>query len=158
MSPIKRTEHIAPLSRDHHFGLLFSWKINQGIKRGTDAKRIKSYIAYFWENHLRTHFKEEEEILFLKDEPGCMQAEKEHAEIGRLIKSITENENPDTANMQALANMISQHIRFEERELFLFLEQKLSLEQLTEIGNRLKELHIDAPMDNYGDEFWAEKP
>ena len=32
--PIKRSEYLKPLSRDHHQGLLLCWKIRTGLKKG----------------------------------------------------------------------------------------------------------------------------
>ncbi len=62
--PIKRNENMVPLSRDHHFGLLFCWKIRQGLKAKIDLERIRKYILHFWKSHLEQHFKEEETLLF----------------------------------------------------------------------------------------------
>ena len=41
--PIRRNENLKWLSREHHFALLATWKINQGIKKGIDNDRIKKY-------------------------------------------------------------------------------------------------------------------
>ena len=61
--PIKRSKELAPLSREHHEGLLFAWKIKQGLKNETETKLIAEYVQWFWKNHLQEHFTEEEQIL-----------------------------------------------------------------------------------------------
>jgi iron-sulfur cluster repair protein YtfE (RIC family) len=61
---MKRNDNIVWLSRDHHSGLLCSWKVRQGVKKEIEPGRIKNYILYFFENHLEDHFKAEEEVLF----------------------------------------------------------------------------------------------
>ena len=32
--PIKRSKELVPLSKEHHEGLLFAWKIKQGLQNG----------------------------------------------------------------------------------------------------------------------------
>ena len=64
LQPIRRNKHILELSRDHHFTLLFCWKIRQGLKMQIAPERLKNYVNYFWGEHMQPHFREEEEILF----------------------------------------------------------------------------------------------
>ena len=80
--PIKRNENLITLSKDHHFGLLFCWKIRQGLKAEIELDRIRKYINYFWEFHLKQHFIEEETILFnqVKDRL-CEDGFNQHKEI-----------------------------------------------------------------------------
>lgn len=151
---MKRNEHIIPLSRDHHFGLLFCWKIRQGVKRNVETERIRRYVAYFWDHHFRQHFHEEETILFiLKDDPYCRRAQEEHRAIEQLVKDIAQ---PDTGfdRLQSLADMVDRHIRYEERELFPYLEQALTEDQLNVIGRELQQLHAENATDDFKDEFW----
>jgi hemerythrin-like domain-containing protein len=61
--PIKRSQELAPLSREHHEGLLFAWKIRQGINRQIAPARIASFIQWFWKHHLEPHFQKEEHVL-----------------------------------------------------------------------------------------------
>jgi len=62
--PIKRSRSLAPLSRDHHDGLLLCWKIREGIRKAIEADRIRRYVAYCLEQQLALHFIEEEEVVF----------------------------------------------------------------------------------------------
>ena len=62
--PLKRHTSIVPLSKDHHHALLLCWKITQGLKKNIDVTRIKTYVDWFWENHVLLHFKIEEKYLF----------------------------------------------------------------------------------------------
>ncbi len=39
--PIKRSVALKPLSREHHHGLLLSWKIREGFNRNVEIERIK---------------------------------------------------------------------------------------------------------------------
>lgn len=151
---MRRDENIIPLSRDHHSGLLCCWKIRQGLKTNVDLERIQPYVIYFWKTHLQKHFYEEENILFvLKDDAFCEKAIKEHREIEQSINEIAEN-RVNKSVLEYLADLLEQHIRYEERELFPYLEQKLTVDQLSNIGVELSRLHETANPDDYKDAFW----
>lgn len=154
--PIKRSKELAPLSREHHDGLLFAWKIKQGLANGTSVETLCNYTRWFWSNHIKPHFKDEEKVLvkFLPDDnPLVQQMLKEHAQIRDLI--ILLDKEPDLNSLQLLAEFINNHIRFEERELFAYAEEVLNPEQLKEIYRDLpNESHCDT---EWTDEFWVKK-
>lgn len=153
--PIKRNINIVALSKDHHFGLLFCWKINEGIKKNIDLERIKAYVDFFWSKHLAAHFNEEEILLFNNREDSfCEKAKEDHQIIIKEIAKIKNNEARAKHDYLHLAQLINQHIRFEERVLFPHLELILSEKELNEIGVSLAQSHISF-IDNYEDEFWA---
>lgn len=152
---MKRNENIVHLSRDHHNGLLFCWKIRQGINKHIAIERIRKYVHYFWEDHLQKHFEEEESILFNKMQHElCEKAYADHATIKSLIEEINRGDAP-VEIYTSLADTLEEHIRFEERTLFVLLEQTLVPQQLSEIGAKLHPLHKTANTDTYPDEFWA---
>ncbi|MBO9617862.1 MAG: hypothetical protein J7539_02405 [Niabella sp.] len=150
---MKRNTHLVPLSREHHYGLLFCWKIRQGVTLKVAAARIVPYVRYFYETHLRQHFHEEEATLFTNNDPYCQRALTEHKEIVQRVLQLTENE-PDAAALISFADLLDAHIRYEERVAFPYLEQNLSQEQLDTIGNALRHLPTDAAADTYPDPFW----
>lgn len=149
---MKRNENIIALSHDHHFGLLCCWKIRQGLKKEVELSRIQKYVDYFWNQHLKEHFKEEEEILFpyLKDEFST-RVVKEHQDLEDLFNEISKDLS--IQNLEAFASLLDDHIRFEERQWFPHLEENLTENQLLEIGKTLAEVHSDEK-DNFEDEFW----
>ena len=159
--PIKRSKELAPLSREHHDGLLFVWKIKQGLANGTPVETLCNYTRWFWLNHIQPHFNVEEKVLvrFLPaDNPLVQQMLKEHAQIHDLIVSLEKDADPNS--LQLLAEFINNHIRFEERKLFPYAEKVLSPEQLQEIYSDLpNELHCDTDPIAIGwkDEFWVKK-
>ena len=154
--PIKRSKELALLSREHHDGLLFAWKIKQGLANGTSINTLVDYTRWFWSNHFQPHFKNEEEVLakFLPaDNPLVKQMFTEHAQIRDLVVSLDKGSN--TSALQQLAEVITNHIRFEERQLFVYAEQVLTPGQLSEIFNDLpNELACDT---EWKDEFWVKK-
>lgn len=154
--PIKRSKELAPLSREHHDGLLFAWKLKQGLANNTPLETIVNYTRWFWSNHIKSHFKDEEKVLvkFLPaDNALVKQMFKEHAQIRDLIISL--DREPDKSSLQLLAEFISNHIRFEERKLFVYAEEVLTPGQLNEIFNELPdETHCET---EWKDEFWVRK-
>lgn len=151
--PIKRTKEILKLSREHHFSLLFCWKIRQGLKKEIAADRICHYVFYFWPLFLDPHFKEEEEILFgLVKDNQVQKALADHQQIKTVFKKI------EISGLQyaedillELSDTIDSHIRFEERILFPHLCKALSDKQLRGIGDQL----VREPLvDDYQDQFW----
>jgi len=133
--PLKRDKNIQILSREHHHGLLFCWKIKTGIKNAVDPKRIVAYVHFFWDGHLKTHFKEEEDLLFCTvEDPLCKKTLRQHDEIRSLLLDL--NATYDT--LAELITNIEAHIRFEERELFPHLEKSLTAQELLSIGSALE--------------------
>ena len=149
---MKRNQNIVALSRDHHFGLLCSWKIKKGMQSKIDFQRIKNYIQHFESHHLRSHFEEEENILFPNSSEEIRKIiENDHAKIRELAESL--NHNEDESIFLEFADLLTAHIRFEERVWFPALENTLSEDVWKEIGLALDKIHI-AETDDYEDEFW----
>jgi hemerythrin-like domain-containing protein len=157
--PIKRNEHIVKLSKDHHFTLLFCWKIRSGLKLKVEPERIIKYVQYFWNKHMQPHFNEEETILFasVKNDAAVQKALNEHTQIQLQIKALGSLANNAQEELSALADTVDNHIRYEERELFPHLERILSNEQLKVIGNQLMSQHDPVSQDNFADQFWLKK-
>lgn len=149
---MKRNGNLVPLSRDHHFGLLYCWKIREGLKKNVEYSRIRKYINYFWHHSLSAHFEIEDIVLPETEHTGLQfQMEQEHAELRKLVSSI--NQSEDGRLLEDFAKALHSHIRFEERVVFPHLEAHLSEEQMTDIGLQLAEIHTPET-ENYQDQFW----
>ncbi|PZF74757.1 hemerythrin domain-containing protein [Taibaiella soli] len=153
---MKRHKGIQPLSRYHHAGLLFCWKIRQGIEKNVSAQRLRLYVKHFWEGHLQVHFKEEESMLFplLKDDI-TEQAIREHGYVERLIGMIVPATENEMGQFKELADALDNHIRFEERVVFPHIEREVPEETLAALGDRLSQLHGILEQDNSPDTFWV---
>jgi hemerythrin-like domain-containing protein len=157
--PIKRNENLVQLSRDHHATLLFCWKIRTGLKLNIDTERIKTYVQYFWQVHMQPHFVEEETILFAPVKDAAVQkALDEHADINKQVESIMASPIVQPQQLATLADVVDNHVRYEERELFPHLENILTGEQLKEIGSRLQAAAGTVCNDDFTDEFWKAGP
>ena len=148
--PIKRNENLKAISREHHHGLLLSWKIRNGIKKEIAPERIKAYIYWFYVEHLLPHFELEEKYVFpiLGNENELVKkALTEHRRLVRLFESETTN----MKNLIQIEEELESHIRFEERILFNEIQTVATQEQL----DLIKEIHTEEKfVDNLSDAFW----
>ena len=152
--PIKRSAELTPLSRDHHDGLLLVWKIREGLRNGTEPALIGQYLGWFWKEHLSAHFSAEETLLpslAAAGYEGVQRMMEEHRRLEEMFKT----ENWSTGQLQELATQLNDHIRFEERVLFPYLETSASPQQLKQVDEALqKEEKSNAVWEN---EFWLKK-
>jgi iron-sulfur cluster repair protein YtfE (RIC family) len=148
--PIKRSEFLKPLSREHHHGLLFCWKIRAGIKKDVEVSRIKKYADWFYQNYLVPHFEVEEKYVFPilgNDNELIKKAVSEHRKMKQLFESTTEFEK----KMGLIEEELKNHIRFEERILFDEIQKIATAEQLQSMEvNHSDEKYVD----NLTDPFW----
>ncbi len=153
-SPLKRNKNLEKLSHDHHHGLVFSVRLKKGNK--TTHNILINYVKDFWENHLLTHFEDEERLFLplLTDTEITGQFTSEHKQIRELVKKVISSANDESSRKYAfqLSELITSHIRFEERKMFPWLEKNSSFAELNNIGNELKENTIKP--DNFSPEFW----
>jgi hemerythrin-like domain-containing protein len=148
--PIKRHEALKPLSRQHHFGLLFSWKLRKGFSKNIAIERIKAYADWFFEAEIQPHFQLEEKHIFPileKDNPLIKRALKEHRRINRLFSDA---ETPEKS-LNLLEEELQAHIRFEERTLFNEIQKVATPEELEII----EDIHQEPEeKEEYADQFW----
>ena len=154
--PIKRSQALISLSREHHDGLLLVYKIRQGIKLTIEPERIASYCTWFWKHHLEQHFDNEERVLgpYL-DNLGALKDQlfREHSQIRQAMQEL--NNAPKYPNLENFGQLLNDHIRFEERVLFNEIERSVTPDQLEEIASKLSEEDKAIPI--WEDEFWIHK-
>ena len=148
--PIKRNENLKAISREHHHGLLLSWKIRAGLKKEIEPSRVKKYLDWFYVNHLLPHFELEEKYVFTilgEDNDLVKKALAEHKRLIRLF----ETEAATVTNLSLIEEELESHIRFEERILFNEIQTVATEEQL----ELIKKVHTeDKFVDNITDAFW----
>ena len=152
IKPIKRSAQLAPLSREHHEGLLFVWKIRQGIKKDIHPERMIAFVNWFWQSELEVHFRKEEQVLIpllLSREDLKNRLLHEHAHIVDSIEVARHNSYFET--LENLAQAVNDHIRCEERVLFNEVERMVSSEELMIIGEQLRD---EKRCGVWEDAFW----
>ena len=148
--PLKRHVSLQPFSREHHQGLLLGWKIRKGIKNGVAPERIKKYSDWFFKFYLEPHFEDEEKYIFPilgEDHELVKKALSEHR---RLTRLFTE-ENDLEITLNHIEEELERHIRFEERELFMLIQERATQGELKKISELHKELYF---IENQEDIFW----
>lgn len=158
IKPIKRRKELVSLSREHHDGLLLCWKINEGLGKEIPTERIGAYVLYFFDNHLARHFDEEEQYIFplLKaNNIDRKEAETHHKLLREIVDNFKNSDQIVWLSLQHFAEILKQHIRFEERVLFPLIEQEATPEALKSAASNL----TMQPKNNadWKDEFWINK-
>lgn len=135
---MKRHKSLIALSHDHHHGLRLAQLIKKGAPEYKDLPidlngKIK-YTIESWDNELRLHFANEENILFpfVKNrEPKIDQLLNEiiseHIEIKYLVEELAESSKKEDV-LNRLGFKLEAHIRKEERELFPLIESVFKME------------------------------
>jgi hemerythrin-like domain-containing protein len=150
--PIKRSVALKPLSREHHHGLLLSWKIREGFKQNVAIERIKRYTDWFWKHHLQAHFEFEENYVFPILGQGHELIIKALQEHNRLQQIFTATDTVKE-NLSSIEEELVAHIRYEERVLFKEIQSIASDDQLEIIEKE----HSKNIIDEWEDEFWITK-
>ena len=148
--PLKRVPQLQSLSRDHHHGLLLSWKIRKGFSMNINPKRIKDYVDWFWISQLKDHFILEETYVFPllgNNHPLIKKALSEHNKIQNLI----EDSSDIITSLYALEEVLEAHIRFEERILFQEI-QKTTTPEIYHESLLTHDQNLDCHI--WPDEFW----
>ncbi|MGB1308858.1 MAG: hemerythrin domain-containing protein [Oceanihabitans sp.] len=148
--PQKRHKALQPLSREHHHGLLLSWKIRTGFNKNIEPERIMEYANWFFKAHLIPHFEMEETHIFTILNADHELVKKALADHRRLKRLFTKNENT-ALTLSKIEEELEQHIRFEERILFPEIQKIATESQMLEI----EKIHQPEDfIDNEEDVFW----
>jgi hemerythrin-like domain-containing protein len=124
---MKRAEALRPLSREHLVALTVAKK----LREATDPPAASAEFLEFWEVDGRDHFRAEEEVLLPVwalyaevDRVGVARMLEEHLEIRREALRLA-REEVTIERLQKLGQLLHDHVRFEERELFPRVEEDL---------------------------------
>ncbi len=147
-----RNENLYVFSHEHHHGLVFAVRLKKAAL--ADVKTLKKYISDFWNTALEDHFKKEEEsfLYLITDNKLKTQFLAEHKQINALVKSIEREEDDVYEKAQELAEILKLHVKFEEKQLFPWLQDNLSDKELKKIGLYLKDIEVKA--HEFEPKFW----
>lgn len=126
---MKRSPALQDLSREHHTALRLALHWRRTAESGEHA-RIEAAcesLRTIFDDELLPHFREEEQWLLPRLEAagaGAVVARTliEHRTMQRLVRAL---EIPDGETLLRFARLLSDHVRFEERELFEIAEKLL---------------------------------
>lgn len=127
---MQRSPILQPLSREHHHALKLAKLCERAAVSG-DTEQIGRACAaalQTFADELERHFAFEERELLPGLQTGAAQALAqrtlaEHAQLRSLRIGLV---SCDVAALAEFARLLYAHVRFEERELFPFIEAKLT--------------------------------
>lgn len=155
-TPIKRSQELVVLSQEHHHALVFCMRLKKAHQ--TEGITLQLFVNDFWSNELAPHFKNEEKWLLpeLEDNEIKKQFIAEHQQIRTLVQRIKNSTEDYVAIALQLAEILNNHVRFEERKMFPYLETKITAHQFALIGKALSKKEITC--HNFTPEFWKNEP
>lgn len=138
---MKRAEALRPLSREHLEALVAARK----LRAADDTASAGADFLAFWEEHGRHHFRVEEEVLLPGwaaygelDRAGVARMLEEHLAIRRETLRLGAGEL-SLERIHQLGELLHDHVRFEERELFVAAEAALDATALGHLANAIEE-------------------
>jgi hemerythrin-like domain-containing protein len=144
-----RDPSLHPLSHQHQHGLALSVIIDRGLKADPSEKTandLADKVAVTWSVELQGHFQVEEEILFPAVKPYLESAGivtdliEQHRQIETLIGNIAASSGPARVELLIeFGQLLSKHIRIEERQLFEEIQVRLSKDEIAFLGKQIDE-------------------
>ncbi len=148
---MKRDPALISLSRDHHQALAVALELRRATT--ATASRARTRTLRFWETAGREHFRLEEEVLFVAfaghgdpHHPLVARALCDHVAIRHRIDELARDAVPDPDRLRELGVMLADHVRLEERELFVLIERTLPSAQLEAVAAALR--HAEAAVSD----------
>lgn len=132
---MKRHSALQSLSREHHGALVLALACTRAASSGSDEKihAACERVARQFETDLEPHFRQEEEeaLLPLLRDAGQDELVRrtldDHASLRAMANALCSR---DTACLGEFGKTLSDHVRFEEQELFPTAEQVVPTELL----------------------------
>jgi hemerythrin-like domain-containing protein len=142
-----RDPSLVPLSHQHQHGLALTVLIDRGLKADPSqekAKELSRKVAAMAQAELFGHFSVEEEILFptvrdaLDSDRVVDDLIAQHRDMEGLIERIAHAGDQERIPLlQQFGDLLSRHIRIEERQLFQEIQAKLPEEDLGKLGREI---------------------
>ena len=141
----RRHETLIPLTHDHHHALAQARRLRDVAKNEDQTERrnlTNDFINFYFGRAVR-HFHEEEELFFapLIDEPQArdlvLRAVSDHLRLHGLVRNVKRQLSVGDADQETLdqiSQLLTEHVRFEEQELFPLIEQLIPEEDLRELA------------------------
>lgn len=143
---MKRSDALAPLSRDHQHALYAALRLRRA-HQATVRDAVERFLQFF-EAEGRRHFEIEEEILLpalpADDEQwaaAVARVREDHEAIRAAADELREAAPVEV--VVALGERLNDHVRFEERTLFMLLEARLDAAALGKLGQAIVAAETD---------------
>jgi hemerythrin-like domain-containing protein len=141
---LKRHPALQPFSREHLTGLFHAHQL-MWLSNGRARADLLTTVANFkkaWEDEIALHFAEEERLF--SDLPVTAESlgklRREHDAI-RELTTLLFLANPDDQKLcLRFGQMLTDHIRWEERQFYPEIEQALSEDALAALGEETRQI------------------
>jgi hemerythrin-like domain-containing protein len=135
---MRRHPALQSLSRDHHQALVIAQRLRRAGDRG--AAEAQAAFLDFWRTECAAHFRAEEEVLLPRfaaaggaDSAAVARVLVDHAEI-RLRALRLQGGPVSAAVLKDLGELLAEHVRLEERDLFPAIEEALDDSELRRLA------------------------
>jgi hemerythrin-like domain-containing protein len=141
----RRNDALIPLTHDHHHALAQARRLRDASKLSdvTERRNLANDFVNFYYGRAIRHFHEEEELFFapLIDEPRAtdlvVRAVSDHLRLHALIRAVKRqlaDGEADADTLTAIADLLTEHVRFEEQELFPLVEELVPADHLSDLA------------------------
>ena len=147
---MRRDPALARLSRDHHQTLV----IAQKLRRATGATAVEARTAFLdhWDGEARHHFRLEEEVLLPayarfgdSHHPLVARALCDHIAIRQRADALAAEPTPTIEPLHELGVLLADHVRLEERELFVLIERAMPPTRVAALAVALERAEREHP-------------
>ncbi|MDA0301649.1 MAG: hemerythrin domain-containing protein [Chloroflexi bacterium] len=142
---MSRDDRLLRLSRDHHHALVLALRIQRELPTADEgaASALQADAVRFWIAGLQPHIEAENEALLARiaahGDAGLALAgrlQREHRELDEAITTVRDGGGGGSKERRGALTrfgvILGAHIRWEERELFEWLQATLSADDLRE--------------------------
>jgi hemerythrin superfamily protein len=155
---MERDKNLQPLSHQHHDALMCCLLLKKGVQKNTDPDLLNDFLFTQWKNDISSHLEQEEKYIFPLLPGSAFQQQvirmiKTDHELLRTLIGRMQHAKQEQKFYRLFAMLLEQHIRFEERTWFGFLQENLSPDELSRLGNSLREKSSRSCKD-YAIKFW----
>ena len=136
---MKRINQLQPLSKEHHLSLRLAKKCKDIAANENDealkafSLQLKDDFDAQWDKHFRTEEKTIFSVAESKDtelSEICQQLEKEHQIMEDMVEKIVAG---DYQLLQEFGQLLHDHTRLEENQLFPMVEEQFTRQELDNI-------------------------
>jgi hemerythrin-like domain-containing protein len=138
-----RDPALSSLSRDHHQALAVALRLRRADVE--TARNARAGFLGYWHEHGESHFRVEEQILLPAfaahgnpHHPLVARALCEHVAIRHRTRELIDQPQAPLRRLHELGAMLADHVRLEERQLFVLIERTLPARALKALAQDVK--------------------
>jgi hemerythrin-like domain-containing protein len=126
---MKREKFLWPLTQSHHRGLVLAKQVREALSQESSSSQVEALsrrVQELFNEELTQHFWDEEKLITLFEgnqgpgEPESVRLRREH----RLLQRWGGEKSAES--LRQFAELLTNHIRFEEDVFFPMVEKSLS--------------------------------